>query len=51
MSKKYDVKIMDRIKAHNKAKTKTKTNTRTKWAKFPCVGRQTKFITKLFRNF
>jgi hypothetical protein len=42
---KYDVNILDRMKAHKEAKTKTK------WAKFTYIRRQTKFITKLFKNF
>lgn len=48
---KYDVKVLGRIKAHKEAKTKTKTNIKTKWARFTYVGREAKFITKLYKNF
>ena len=44
--------ILDKITLTNDAKTQgqKEERTKTKWATFIYVGRQTKFITKLFKN-
>ena len=48
---KYDVKILEKITPTSDTQTQErKEKTKTKWAKFTYVGRQTKFITKLFKN-
>jgi hypothetical protein len=45
---KYDPSILEEIK--NKKKHKKHDIERTKWAKFTHIGRETKFITKIFKN-
>ena len=51
INSKYYVNILDKIIQTNDTKTKErKEKTKTKWAKFLYVGRQTKFITELFKN-
>ena len=54
---KYDIKILDKVTLTNDTKTqerieegKTKTKPKIEWATFTYIGRQTKFITKLFKN-
>ena len=48
---KYDVKILDKITVTNDTKTQERIEEeKTKWATFTYVGRQTKFIAKLFKN-
>jgi hypothetical protein len=48
----YDVKILNRIngKTDTKTRIEAKKKAKTKWAKFTYIGRQPKFITKLFKN-
>jgi hypothetical protein len=49
---KYDVKILNWTNGKTDTKTgnAAKTQTKTKWDKFTQIGRQTKFITKIFKN-
>jgi hypothetical protein len=47
---KYDTSLLNKLRKTDKIE-KEKVNTQnTKWAKFTCVGKETKFITKLFKN-
>ena len=57
LNNKYDTQILDKISTRNNTKTTTQnkthttlTQSKTKWATFIYVGRQTKFIIKLFKN-
>jgi hypothetical protein len=47
---KYDKAILNKIIRKNDAQEQKGEKTQTKWVKFTYVGRQTKFITKLFKN-
>jgi hypothetical protein len=44
-------KILNKITRKIDEQIENEVKTKTKWAKFTYVGRQTKFITKLFKVF
>jgi hypothetical protein len=45
----YDISILHKVSNTNNKVRKQDTQ-KTKWAKFTCVGKETRFITKLFKN-
>ena len=45
---KYDASSLDKL--NNKKKRKRQDDQKQKWAKFTYVRKETRFITKLFRN-
>ena len=46
----FQIKSLRRVTHKYKKEKKEKQKRKKKWAKFIYVGRQTKFITKLFKN-
>ena len=45
---KYDASSLGKF--NNKKKRQRQNNQKKRWAKFTCVGKETRFITKLFKN-
>jgi hypothetical protein len=44
----YETAVLENI--HNKTKKQKQDNGKKKWAKFTYIGKETKYITKLFKN-
>lgn len=47
---KYDIRILNKITLTNDVQEQQEVKIKTKWTKFTHVGRQNKFITRVFKN-